>query len=102
MDTAFYAYLNGMRLNSYYYARDIDDAIDKDIEEKRKEIEAGNARDDAVYICRKDDPIAEAVTGIFWVDLDEEHLAGMKFQTKKKDLCPLTNALLVVHHSEQY
>ena len=28
MDTAFYAYLNGMRLNSYYYARDIDDAID--------------------------------------------------------------------------
>ena len=79
MDTAFYAYLNGMRLNSYYYARDIDDAIDKDIEGKRKEIEAGNARDDAVYICRKDDPISEAVTGIFWVDLDEEHLAGMKF-----------------------
>lgn len=84
MDTAFYAYLNGMRLNSYYYARDIDDAIDKDIEGKRKEIEAGNARDDAVYICRKDDPISEAVTGIFWVDLDEEHLAGMKFQTKKR------------------
>lgn len=79
MDTAFYAYLNGMRLNSYYYARDIDDAIDKDIEEKREEIEAGNARDDAVYICRKDDPITDGITGIFWVDLDGEHLAGMKF-----------------------
>lgn len=78
MDTAFCAYLNDMKQNSFYYARNIDDAVDADIEKQRNEIEAGNAEDDKIYICKKDDPIAEALTGIFWIDLDEEHYAGVK------------------------
>ena len=78
MDTAFYAYLNGMRLNNFYYARDIDDTVDLNISNWRDELNAGKVRDDVIYICRKDDPIIDAVTGVKWVELDEGHCVGMK------------------------
>jgi hypothetical protein len=76
MDTAFYAYLKGMKLNNFYYARDIDDAVDSDIEKWRNELEDGRASEDVVYICRSDDKICD-MEGLSWYKLDEEHMAGV-------------------------
>ena len=88
MDTAFFAYLNGMRLNNFYYARDIDDAVNFNIEGWKSQLNNGTVRDDCVYICRKDDDIAGMIGGLAgkpgegsnlltWYELDEEHLAGV-------------------------
>lgn len=76
MDTAFYAYLNGMELNNFYYARDIDDAVDSDIKKWRDEIEDNRARDGVVYICKRDDEICWTER-LSWYELDEEHLVGV-------------------------
>ena len=76
MDTAFYAYLKGMKLNNFYYARDIDDAVDADVKGWRDELESGRIRDDVVYICKKDDGICNT-DGIDWYELDEDHMAGI-------------------------
>lgn len=78
MDTAFYAYLNGMKLNNFYYARDIDDTVDLNISNWRDELKAGTFKDGVVYICKKDDPIIDEVTGVKWIDLDEGHCVGTK------------------------
>ena len=88
MDTAFYAYLNGMRLNNFYYARDIDDAVDLNIEEWKSQLNNGMVRNDCVYICRKDDDFAgmigssadkpgEGGSLLTWYELDDGHLAGV-------------------------
>lgn len=76
MDTAFYAYLNGMKLNNFYYARDIDDVVNGNIESWREEIKNGTIRDDVIYICKKDDDIKET-EGLEWYGLDGEHLIGI-------------------------
>ena len=76
MDTAFCAYLNGMKLNNYYYARDINDTVDVNIEEWRDEIQSGTVREDVIYICKKDDDIM-GTEKLEWYGLDEEHFAGI-------------------------
>lgn len=76
MDTAFYAYLNGMKLNNFYYARDIDEAVDSDIKVWRDELKDGGASDRVIYICRSDDEIIKT-EGLNWYELDEEHMVGL-------------------------
>lgn len=88
MDTAFFAYLNGMRLNNFYYARDIDDAVDINIEGWKSQLNGGIVKDDVIYICRKGDDLAgmtgsgagepDAADGLLtWYELDDGHLAGI-------------------------
>ena len=76
MDTAFYAYLNGMKLNNFYYARDIDDTVNANIEAWREEIVNGTIRDNVIYICKKDDDIRKTER-LKWFTLDDEHLIGI-------------------------
>ncbi|MCR4807904.1 MAG: DUF6311 domain-containing protein [Lachnospiraceae bacterium] len=87
MDTAFYAYLNGMTLNNYYYARNIDDEVNANIEGWKKQLAEGIVRDDVIYICRKDESEeifygnrAGKDDGREWLtcyELDEEHVIGV-------------------------
>ena len=77
MDTAFYAYLNGMKVNNYYYARDIDEAVDLNISKWREELKSGSIRDDVIYICKKDDEICKT-GGLSWYELDKDHMAGLR------------------------
>ena len=80
MDTAFYAYLTGKRLNNYYYARNIDNEINANIRQWRSELLSGFIRDDVIYICKKSDPLAEFLesgskeSGLSAYVLDEEHV----------------------------
>lgn len=76
MDTAFYAYLSGMKLNNFYYARDIDDAVGIDIAKWRDELDLGRINDEVVYICKKEDEIVKT-EGLGWYELDEEHMIGL-------------------------
>lgn len=54
METAFYAYKHGMSLNNFYFARDIDDEVQAEINKYADEIRDGLIRDDTVYILKKD------------------------------------------------
>ncbi|MCR5107090.1 MAG: DUF6311 domain-containing protein [Lachnospiraceae bacterium] len=78
MDTAFYAYLNGMWLNNYYYARDINDLIDKDINEWRHELNNDMARDDVIYIFRSEDYDEKLFSSLETEDSIEGHIYGWK------------------------
>ncbi|MCR5507847.1 MAG: DUF6311 domain-containing protein [Lachnospiraceae bacterium] len=89
MDTAYYAYLNGMKLNNYYYARNIDDAINEDIAGWLEKIGEDRTGDDIVYICLNEDlkngirtedgrTISLADADIDWYELDKDHMAGVK------------------------
>ncbi|MCR5420125.1 MAG: DUF6311 domain-containing protein [Lachnospiraceae bacterium] len=91
MDTAFYAYLNNKRLNNFYYARNIDEAVNKNIEEWKAELREGIVREDVIYICKVKDYEEESGRqthidekygllneDINWYTLDKEHLAGVK------------------------
>lgn len=53
--SAYYGYLHTMRQNNYYFARDIDEEVNKGIEEVYAELESNRVRDDAVYIFREED-----------------------------------------------
>ncbi|MCR4657993.1 MAG: DUF6311 domain-containing protein [Lachnospiraceae bacterium] len=55
MDTAYYAYQNGMWQNNYYYARDISEAVDMNIAQWREAIKSGIIRDDIIYILKEED-----------------------------------------------
>jgi len=55
MQTAYYGYLHGMRQNNFYFARDIDDKLREGISMYYSELEAGNMRDDAVYIIKEEE-----------------------------------------------
>ena len=84
MDTAFYAYLTGKRLNNYYYARNIDDEINKNIRQWRNEVLSGFIRDDVIYICKQGDPLAGLLkseskeNGLKLFDLDGEHVVFVR------------------------
>lgn len=53
--SAYYGYLHNMRQNNYYFARDIDEEVNKGIEEVFAELESGRVRDGAVYILKEED-----------------------------------------------
>lgn len=55
MDTAYYAYLNGMSQNSFYFARTIYDEIDATIAEWSEEFLNGKLDDKVVYVFRYED-----------------------------------------------
>ncbi len=55
MDTAYYAYHHGMYQNNFYYARDIDKAIETEIAMYTSEILSGKLREEAVYVLRQQD-----------------------------------------------
>ena len=76
MDTAYYAYLNGMWQNNYYYARDINEAVDMNIAQWRAALAQGTVRDDVVYIFKEDDAPAELLSGLAVKEL-EGHIVGV-------------------------
>ena len=84
MDTAFYAYLNGKRLNNYYYARNIDDEINSNIRQWRGELLSGFVRDDVIYICKNSDPLSEFLkadsngNGLKSYEVDDAHTAFVR------------------------
>ena len=88
MDTAFYAYLNGKILNNYYYARNTDDEINRNIEGWVAQLNEGVVRDDVIYIFRKDDLYNGLIkledigdddgkNWLTWYELDEGHIVGI-------------------------
>ncbi len=87
MDTAFYAYLNGKILNNYYYARNMDDEINRNIEGWIGQLNEGIVRDDVIYIFKKDDLYGGIIdlenledddgrNWLTWYELDDRHIAG--------------------------
>ena len=83
MDTAFFAYLNGRSINNYYYARDIDEAVNANILQWKEELKAGKIRDDVIYIFRQEDYDKEyahldSTAKMRWYRLDRNHMVGLK------------------------
>ncbi len=83
MDTAFFAYLNGRSINNYYYARDIDEAVNANILQWKEELKAGKIRDDVIYIFRQEDYDKEyahlaSAAKMRWYRLDRDHMVGLK------------------------
>ncbi|MCR4739125.1 MAG: DUF6311 domain-containing protein [Lachnospiraceae bacterium] len=78
MDTAFYAYLNGMWQNNYYYARDINEIIDNDINEWKHELKNGMIQDNVIYIFKDEDPNEELTGGLLTFSDIEGHVYGWK------------------------
>ena len=54
METAYYAYLHEMRLNNYYYARDIADAVENNISRWKEELKAGVIKEWTIYIFKEE------------------------------------------------
>lgn len=71
--TAYYGYLHGMKQNNYYFARDIDEQVEKEIEKIYKELEAGKVRENAVYILKEEDFMKSSK---LFGDLDMQMLMG--------------------------
>ncbi len=59
MDTAYFAYLNGMWQNNYYYARDINKAIDSNIEQWKEALRSGMKRPDIIFILKDEDALED-------------------------------------------
>ncbi|MCR5735655.1 MAG: DUF6311 domain-containing protein [Lachnospiraceae bacterium] len=78
MDTAFYAYLNGMWQNNYYYARDIDEMVNRDINEWKHELANGMIRDDIIYIFRDEDADESLLSGLDLSTNLDGHIYGWK------------------------
>ncbi|MCR5356183.1 MAG: DUF6311 domain-containing protein [Lachnospiraceae bacterium] len=80
MDTAYFAYLNGAKLNNFYYARPIDDEVNANIAGWLGEVRSGKVRDDVVYICRNEDyeELSPYTDDLTWHKLDKGHMAGVK------------------------
>lgn len=55
METAFYAARHGMSLNSFYFARDINENVRADIRKYCDELSDGLVREDTVYIMRDEE-----------------------------------------------
>lgn len=55
METAFYAYKHNMTLNSFYFARDIEESVNDNIDIYMDELQNGMVRSDTVYIAKPED-----------------------------------------------
>ena len=80
MDTAFYAYLKDMTVNSFYFARDVDEEINRNIEENRDDILKGRPDKKKVYIMKKSDTeMSDALSLIENVTVyyDDEHIIAV-------------------------
>lgn len=77
MDTAYYAGLHGMRLNNYYYARNIDALVEGNIAIWREELKAGIVKKGIVYIFKADEFEEDAYEGLEFYELDEGHVIGV-------------------------
>ncbi len=78
LETAYYAYLHGKKVNNFYYARNISDQVNANIAMWKQELSEGIVRDNVVYILRKTDYKEGLYEGLVWYDLDETHLIGVK------------------------
>ncbi len=54
MPTAYFGYFHNMRQNNYYFARDIADKVEREIEQYFSELDKGNLREGAVYVIRQE------------------------------------------------
>ncbi len=79
MDTAYYGYLNGMWQNNYYYARDINAAIDRNIEEWKLTLLNGHVRDDILYLFKEKDTALE-LGGELMIFPLQDHYVGIAKQ----------------------
>jgi len=79
METAYYAYLHNMRLNNFYYARDIDQMVKGDIALWTEELKAGIVRGNVVYIFEEDD-----FDRTDYTDMDFYYLNGHVIGVKKR------------------
>lgn len=74
METAYYAYKHGMTINNFYFARNIDEQVTKEIEKYIDELKNGNIRYDTVYIMKNEDYDANEdylnELGVHTVELD--------------------------------
>ena len=77
MDTAYYASQHGMRLNNYYYARDIDELVEGDIAIWKEELKSGIVKRGVVYIFKKDELEKDMYEGLEYYELDEGHVIGV-------------------------
>ena len=75
MDTAYYGYLNGMWQNNYYYARDINEAVEMNIAQWNAALSEGKIRKDIIYIYRESDEDIKPVPELEQVYFDG-HIAG--------------------------
>ncbi len=80
MDTAYFAYLNGMWQNNYYYARDINEAVDMNIAQWREAIKSGIIRDDIIYILKEDDAEPELIETMDTVNAFGHIIGTVEFQ----------------------
>ncbi len=55
MSSAYYGYLHGMRQNNFYFARDIDEKVLRQIDHYYSELMGGNVRETAVYVIKEED-----------------------------------------------
>lgn len=81
METAYYAYLHEMRLNNYYYARDIADAVENNISRRKKELKAGVVKDWTIYIFKE-----EGFDEAEYKGMDFYYVNGHVIGTKKGQL----------------
>ena len=77
MDTAYYGYLHGMWQNNYYYARDINDAVEMNIAQWNAALSAGKIRKDIIYIYRELEGDIKPAPELEQVYFDG-HIAGYK------------------------
>ncbi|MBQ7562414.1 MAG: hypothetical protein IJT16_00315 [Lachnospiraceae bacterium] len=77
MDSAYFAYLNGMWQNNYYYARDINPVIDRNVEEWKETLRTGFVRGDIIYVFRKQDVAPELTEGLTSFEL-RDHIIGIR------------------------
>lgn len=82
LDSAYYCYLSGMYQNNFYFARDVDEAVNTDITMYEAELANGVIRDNAVYVLKKEQYEADRQ---FWealdvrtFEIDEEHMGFTK------------------------
>ena len=85
MDTAYFAYLNGMWQNNYYYARDINPVIDQNVEEWKETLLNGFVRSDIIYIFRQQDASPELLEGLRTFSL-KDHVVGVRFIEENKSI----------------
>ncbi len=81
METAYYAYLHEMRLNNYYYARDIAAAVEKNISRWKEELKSGIVKERTIYIF-----LEEGFDEADYKGMDFYYVNGHIIGTKKGQL----------------
>ncbi len=85
METAYCAYLHGMRQNNYYYARDISALVASDINRWKEELKNGIVRKNVIYIFKQEDFDETKFQGLEFVYANEHVFAVAKQDHRKEN-----------------